>query len=375
MIFRIFTYICVCEIIILISNQFSHKGGFKPLMKRLFQVLLAVGFAYGTLWAQQDPQFSMYMFNRQYLNPAHSGSLRATNFTLGGRMQWVGIEGAPNTATFSINGRADRLGGGVGAYAMSDRIGPIGTLGAGGQYAYRLVTSRKNNVPTSILQLGLNLGFWQKSLNPDWRYNQNLGFDPLLFTGAVTSIVPDVGSGAYFYMPMAKDPGRHTFYAGTAVTHITEPRLKSFTASGEFTLRRQFTFTSGYNFKISQNAPVFLEPSVMVKTDFASWQYDFNTNVHISPLVLGVSFRGRVLPSNSESASTNKTGIRNVDALAGIVGFQTNNRLFIAYSYDYSISRLSPFTSGTHEIIVSYTLPKPNKLPKLDMDTIDKKFK
>jgi hypothetical protein len=113
----------------------------------------------------------------------------------------------------------------------------------------------------------------------------------------------------------------------------------------------------------------------MVKTDFASWQYDFNANVHISPLIFGVSFRGRVLPSNSESASTNKTGIRNVDALAGIVGFQTNNRLFIAYSYDYSISRLSPFTSGTHEIIVSYTLPKPNKLPKLDMDTIDKKFK
>jgi len=375
MFFRFFTYICDCEINILISNQFSHKEGITPLMKGLFQVLLAVVLATGALWAQQDPQFSMYMFNKQYLNPAHSGSLRATNFTLAGRMQWVGIEGAPNTAVFSINGRADQLGGGLGAYAMSDRIGPISTLGAGGQYAYRLVTSRKNNVPTSILQLGVNLGFWQKSLNPDWRYNQSLGFDPLLFGNAVTSIVPDVGSGAYFYIPMPKDAGRHKFYAGTAVSHITEPRLRTFSTSGEFTLKRQFILTSGYNFKLSQNAPVFLEPSIMVKTDLTSFQYDYNLNVHVSPLVFGLSFRGRILPSNSESASTNKTGIRNVDAIAGIVGFHTNNRLFIAYSYDYSISRLSAFTSGTHEIIVSYTLPKPNKLPKMDMDTIDKKFK
>lgn len=344
-------------------------------MKGIVQVLiLAVVLLNGLMFAQQDPQLSMYMFNKQYLNPAHSGSLRTTNFTLAGRMQWVGIEGAPNTALFSINGRADRLGGGVGGYAMTDRIGPIGTLGAGGQYAFRLVTSRRNNVPTSILQLGISAGFWQKSLNPEWRYNTALGIDPTLLNGAQVTIVPDLGSGAYFYIPMLKDPGKHKFYAGTSISHLLEPRLRNFTTTGEVVLNRQFTLTSGYNFRISQNSPVYLEPSMFVKTDWRSFQYDFNVNVHVSPLIFGVSYRGRLVPSNSESASTDKTGIRNRDALVGIVGFHTNSRLFIGYSYDYTLSDLGAFTSGTHEIIVSYTFPKPNRLPKFDMDTFEKKY-
>ena len=375
MIFRIFTYICVCKIIIVISSHKSPIASGLRLMKGFVQVIiLTVWIMAGLVQAQQDPQLSMFMFNKQYLNPAHSGSLRTTNFTLAGRMQWVGIEGAPNTALFSINGRADRLGGGVGGYAMADRIGPIGTLGAGGQYAFRLVTSRKNNVPTSILQLGISAGFWQKSINPDWRYNTAIGIDPTLLNGAQVNIVPDLGSGAYFYIPMLKDQGKHKFYAGASISHLLEPRLRNFTTTGEVILNRQFTLTSGYNFKLSQNAPVYLEPSVFIKTDWRSFQYDFNANVHVSPLVFGLSYRGRIVPSNSESASTDKTGIRNRDAFVGIVGFHTNSRLFIAYSYDYTLSELSAFTSGTHEVIVSYTFPKPNRLPSFDMDTFEKKY-
>jgi len=373
--FKIFTYICVCKIIIVISSHKSPITSGLRLMKGFVQIIiLTVWIMAGLVQAQQDPQLSMFMFNKQYLNPAHSGSLRTTNFTLAGRMQWVGIEGAPNTALFSINGRADRLGGGVGGYAMADRIGPIGTLGAGGQYAFRLVTSRKNNVPTSILQLGISAGFWQKSINPDWRYNTAIGIDPTLLNGAQVNIVPDLGSGAYFYIPMLKDQGRHKFYAGASIAHLLEPRLSNFTTTGEVVLNRQFTLTSGYNFRLSQNAPVYLEPSVFIKTDWRSFQYDFNANVHLSPLVFGLSYRGRIVPSNSESASTDKTGIRNRDAFVGIVGFHTNSRLFIAYSYDYTLSELSAFTSGTHEVIVSYTFPKPNRLPSFDMDTFEKKY-
>lgn len=372
---RIFVYICDCKIKIVISGHNSYHNADLRLMKGIIQILIfSVVLITGQVLAQQDPQLSMYMFNKQYLNPAHSGSLRTTNFSLSGRMQWVGIEGAPNTALFSINGRADRLGGGIGGYAMTDRIGPIGTLGAGGQYAFRLVTSRKNNVPTSILQLGISAGFWQKSINPEWRYNTAIGIDPTLLNGPQVNIVPDLGSGAYFYIPMLKDPGKHKFYAGASVNHLLEPRLRNFTTSGEVILNRQFTLTSGYNFRVSQNAPVYLEPSVFVKTDWRSFQYDFNANVHVSPLVFGMSYRGRLLPSNSESASTNKTGIRNRDALVGLVGFHTNTRLFIGYSYDYTLSELGAFTSGTHEIIVSYTFPKPNRLPKFDMDTFEKKY-
>ena len=375
--FRIifFLYICECQLIVLISGLLTKKASYYPLMKGFLNVLILVLLIAGSVSAQQDPQLSMYMFNKQYMNPAHAGSLRATQFSLSGRLQWVSIDGAPNTGLFSINGPADRLGGGIGGYMMVDRIGPINTLGAGGQYAFRIVTTRKPiaNTPTSVLQLGIGLGFWQKSINPEWRYDTRLGFDPTLLNGIQSSIAGDVNAGLYFYVPFAKDPGRHKYWFSFTTNHLLEPTLQNFTTTNLSKVYRQFYAASGYQFKVSKTQNLFLEPSAIIKSDLVSFQYDFNVNLHVSPLVFGMSYRGRLIPSNSSTAQTsNQAKIRNRDALVGIVGFHTNNRLFIGYSYDYTLSTLGQFTSGTHEIVVSYTFPKPNKLPRPEFNTIDK---
>lgn len=297
-----------------------------------------------TVFAQQDPQFTMYMFNRYALNPAYAGALEATNITGLGRAQWVGIPGAPRTTTISANGYLQKLHGGLGGVIVADQLGAFSTLGLRASYAYHLNTGSR-----SRLNIGVGGGLYQKTLNGDWKYNQSNGVDPALPLGSKNMFLPDLDAGLYFHI-LRKDNTssaypQDAFYIGGAVTHILEPSIDDLTEldpnNVESKLNRGISGTVGASFALGTN--VVLAPSAYFRMAGPIMQYDMNVNLYVSPMVFGVSHRWK-------------------DSYSGIVGFNASTYLFIAYAYDYTISGLGSFTTGSHELIVSYTFPSKYKV-------------
>jgi type IX secretion system PorP/SprF family membrane protein len=299
-------------------------------------------------FSQQDPQYTMFMFNRFVQNPAYAGALQATNITGLGRAQWVGIPQAPSTTTASINGYSKALHGGLGAYLIGDQLGPLKTMGLKGAYSFHMNFGQGK----AYMNLGVAGGIYQKILNGDWIYNQNAGVDPVLPTGKQTLILPDLDAGLFFHVPLKNASSsaypQDRFYIGGSVAHILEPSMENLMAvpnAVKTVLPRGISASAGYTFTLGPST--FLEPNVNFRMAGPNKQFDINLNLYVSPMVFGISHRGFV--GNT------------ADSFSGIVGFNASTYLFIGYSYDYTTSGLGQFTTGSHEVIVSYTFPSKHK--------------
>jgi type IX secretion system PorP/SprF family membrane protein len=317
-------------------------------MRRLLLSILTIILLSSAVSAQQDPQYSMYMFNRYVVNPAYAGSLEATNVTLLGRSQWVGIKGAPKTTTASINAKIDALHGGVGAYIIGDQVGPISTFGLKGAYSFHL------DMGSAKLNIGVGGGLYQKSLDNTWIYPQDNGPDPVLqASGKTQDLSGDIDAGIYFHIPLKSVKTsaypQDKFYLGLSASHLLEPKINDLLQStvDNSVLSRNLVATAGYTIPLSST--VYLQPSAnfrMVGKDnpLTDMQLDLNANLYISPMVFGISHRGMITGGNN-------------DSWAGIIGFNASSYLFMGYSYDYTTSQLSGFTTGSHELVLSYTFP------------------
>lgn len=281
--------------------------------------------------AQQGPNWTQYMFNRLLISPGFAGHHQATNFTFAGRTQWVGIEGNPTTFSLGFSKPTPKLRGAIGAYVLGDQIGPFSNVEAKLAYAYQF----KLNENEDYVQIGLSGGLLYRSLDgTNWRTPQNIS-DPVLINAVVNAVVPDLGFGVVY---VGHDITRsEKYYLALGVNHLLEPALTELTTTGRTQVSRQINFSGGYRFDLARQ--VSLQPSMLFRLAGAQWQVDLNANLVVSPMVFGLSYRLQ-------------------DAVAAIVGFQASSRLFVAYSYDYTTSRLGPATSGSHEIVVSYTLPR-----------------
>ena len=132
-------------------------------------ILLTIGL---NAFAQQEAMYSQYMFNTLVLNPAYAGSRETVSLVGMYRDQWVNIEGAPKTATFSIDLPLSKSRVGLGLMVVNDRIGIFNTTSVYASYAFRIIMRR------SVLAFGLQLGFSKYLadfstvlLNPDNTYD------------------------------------------------------------------------------------------------------------------------------------------------------------------------------------------------------------
>ncbi len=329
-------------------------------MRKLYFALLTLLLTATSAHAQVDPQFSMYMFNRTVTAPASVGARGALNITAVGRSQWVGIDGHPNTFTLSADAPIDALHGGLGGFFMYDQIGPISTVAGKLAYAFRFDFGGERGEGPA-LQLGVMPGFFFKQID-------GTNFRPLEFQDPViqdligqtgTSTQFDLGAGVYFDLPDDK------MFLGLTVDHLLEPQLNNLSGlngNSEQTLEnstipRSLSFLGGYRIG-RDDAPVTVTPSTQIRlgdlTNFNTMQIDANVNINVDPLVFGVSYR-----------------VMDISEVIGIVGFNANQRLFIAYSYDYPFAALRGSTSGSHEIILSYTFPSFARFYPYDSDGLD----
>lgn len=310
---------------------------------------MAVCFAWPQLTpAQQDPIWTMYMFNRVVANPAFAGYHGASNFTFAGRSQWVGIDGAPNTAALTFSKPWYRAHGAIGGYAIADRIGPFSATNVKLAYAYNL---ELNPYTKTALQFGVGAGLLYNTLDAaSLRFPQTV-IDNAAPNGTATSVAPSIDVGVTLLAPDDR------YYVGIGMTHVNQPALTGFSNTSRTNMPRTLGITGGYRFPLDQSGKATLMPSIFVRipaVNFSQTQVDLNMNLNVNPMVFGVSYRFQ-------------------DAVAAILGLKASKYLFVAYSYDYTLSRLGASLSGTHEIVISYTLDRVIRFGAPDNSPRDKK--
>lgn len=269
---------------------------------------------------------SQYMFNHLLLNPAYAGSKDYMMATLLYRKQWVGYDGAPTTQIATVHGPVGLTNFGWGAMISHDKIGVTDRTDAYVNAAYHLPVSSK-------LKLGLGLragGGYYSYKNSDLVYWD--AQDPAFAGDHTSKFLPNVGAGLYLYS--------NKFYAGLSVPTIISydpSKSLSMDMSGSVVPHqvRHYFATVGAAFEI--NPDVVLKPSVLVKyVQNAPIEADFNLNVLLAQLVwVGASYR---------------TG----DSFVGILELQLTKKFRLGYSYDFTLTDIKDYSSGSHEIMLGY---------------------
>ena len=273
------------------------------------------------MFAQQDPQYTQYMYNMNVVNPAYAGSKESLSLTGLYRKQWSGLDGAPETFTLSIHSPVGEKVG-LGLSAIKDELGPVKETNVYADFSYTLDLSASLK-----LALGVKAGVTFHDVGLTGLELIHPG-DPF-FSENIDNTYPNVGAGAFLYAD--------NFYVGLSApnliksVHLDENGLKY--GSEEL----HYFATAGYIFDINDNFK--LKPSVMVKSSFdAPVSFDANLNaLFFERFEIGGSYRLD-------------------DSFSGVVGFQISPMLRVGYAYDHITSDLSAITSASHEVILTFDL-------------------
>ncbi len=218
------------------------------------------------VYGQQDPQFSQYMFNSLYYNPAVAGASGVTSLTAIHRSQYAGYSatlddgGAPNTQIISFNTPLLRVSSGIGLYIVNDRLGNLNNLEAQVSYAYHLPVSEGK------LSLGVRLGIYSQSIDTD-EYRWIDPGDPLNVFGGDAQIRPDLALGVHY------QSGNYRF--GVGVNHLLNTEFDFGNDPTRNPLVKHMYVTGAYDYAINYN--LTLTPSLIVKvSDFNSLSFDLS---------------------------------------------------------------------------------------------------
>lgn len=279
------------------------------------------------IYAQQDPQYTQYMYNMSVVNPAYTtNDLGMLNFGTLYRTQWQNVVGAPTTLTFFAHTPlSEKIE--VGVSLISDAIGD-GALKENNMFAdfaYILKLNEKSN-----LSLGLKAGFTSFETNFNGFRLPELQ-DDASFNENMNSIFPNVGAGVFY--------NRNNFYAGLSVPNLlTSKHLENRDGINRLGSEELHFFgTAGYVFTINQDLK--LKPSMLAKMVSGA---PFTTDVSLNAL-----FYNRFETGVSYRLEDAVSAMFNVSVLPG---------LRIGYAYDYTLSNLGEFSNGSHEIFVLFDL-------------------
>ncbi len=281
-------------------------------------------------WAQQDPQFTQYMFNNFYFNPAFAGTDGVTKITVVHRSQWLGYSptfddgGAPTTQLVSVHTPIAKLKGGVGGYFVNDNLGPVTNMEIQGSYAYYLP------IKNGRLSLGIRAGMVSQKVDFD-KFRAIDPSDPLLAKkGTETQFQPDFAFGALFK--------KEKYYLGLGINHLNQASY-DFGLTQQNQLKQHFYFTGSYFYDL--NFDVRFQFVGLVKSDLVKTSFDLGVLAYLKNAMWGgLSFRQS-------------------DALSLILGyaFLDDKSLKVGYSLDYVINDQEAKEATSHEFMVSYSLP------------------
>ena len=276
-------------------------------------------------YAQQDAQFTQYMYNTININPAYAGSRGALSIFALHRTQWVGLDGAPVTNTFSMNTPLNESNLGLGISIVNDKIGPTQENTISADISYSIPTSDSFKLSFGMKATANLFSLDVNKLNP-------VDNDPSLhdFNNKFT---PNIGAGIYLHSDKA--------YVGFSVPNFIETNRYNDNEVAIFKEKINYYLMGGYVFTISDD--IQFKPAGLLKiTEGAPLQADISGNfMFMEKLTVGVAYRWNA-------------------AMSGMVGFQISEGLHIGYGYDLETTHLDKYNSGSHEVFLRYDLFKNN---------------
>lgn len=291
-------------------------------MKNIVIILLLVNL---TVSAQQDAQYTNYMYNTININPAYAGSRGVTSIFALYRAQWIGLDGAPVTSTASINTPIENSNLGVGLSFVNDRIGASNESSISVDLSYTIQVS-------AIYKLGFGVKGTTNLFNVDYtklnRYDLN---DPRFQDNIENHFTPGVGAGIYFYSDR--------LYLGLSVPNFLQSDIYNDNTAKTSIENMHYYFIGGYVFDL--NPSLQFKPAIMCKTvQGAPLQVDVSANFLFNEkFVLGAAWRWDA-------------------AMSFMAGLQISNGLHIGYGYDLETTKLANYNSGSHEIFLRFELSK-----------------
>lgn len=279
-------------------------------------------------FAQQDSQFTQYMYNTININPAYAGSRGALSVFGLYRTQWVGLDGAPKTSTFSVNSPINNSNLGVGVSVVNDKIGPTNQTDLSADLSYTIQTSADFKLSFGVKGTANLFNLDINKLNPE---NQN---DPN-FQNLQNKFSPNVGAGVYYHSDKA--------YIGLSVPNFIETNRYGDNDVAIYKSKMNYYLIAGYVFDLDRYQYIKFKPALLTKmVEGAPLQVDVSANfMFMDKFVIGAAYRWSA-------------------AMSAMVGFQVTDGLYLGYGYDHETTSLNRYNSGSHEIFLRYEFFRKN---------------
>lgn len=271
-------------------------------------------------YAQQDAQFTQYMYNTINVNPAYAGSRGVLSIFALHRDQWIGLDGAPKTNTISVNTPINNSNIGLGVSLVNDKIGPTNENEFSVDLSYTIPTSETWKLSFGIKGSVDIFNLDASKLNPE---DQG---DPQ-FQNLDSDFSPNVGAGIYWHSDRA--------YIGFSVPNFIQTNRYDSNDVAIYKDKINYYLIGGYVFNFSQE--IKFKPALLTKmVEGAPLQVDVSANfLFFEKLTLGVAYRWDA-------------------AVSAMAGFQITDGLYVGYGYDQETTQLRNYNSGSHEIFLRY---------------------
>lgn len=275
--------------------------------------------------AQQETQYSQYMFNQLAYNPAYAGSRDALSATMIVRRQWLGFDGGPATGTFNIHTPSGNERHGFGFGFTHDRLGVTSENILALDYAYKIP------IKAGFLSLGLSGGFLHHKVN--FTEINPKDTDPVLPGQNAAAILPRVGAGLYYHT--------EKFYVGASAPNFLAGRYygSGNQIAGQLASKQVMHSFGMIGAILPMGENVSFRPSAVVKyVPHAPISADFNATFFFAK-VIGVG-----------------AGYRTNDALVFMLEYASLRKFRAGYAFDMTLSQLRGTNSGSHELMIGLDL-------------------
>ena len=291
-------------------------------------LVLVILFTVLSVKAQQDPQYTQYMYNTMSINPAYAGSRGHFSMTALARTQWVGVDGAPDTQTFSVNTPIGYSGIGVGLNIINDKLGPSTETYFDANISYTIRTSEEG-------QLAFGMPAGGRILNLDWSKGRFQTPDAIFNNNLNNKFLPTIGAGVFFHKPK--------WYVGLSVPNFLRTQHYDDFVEAVSAERMHYFAIAGYVFDLTKN--IKFKPAILSKiVSGAPLSLDVSANFLFNEkFSFGVAYRWD-------------------DAISAIVGFQISETLTLGYAYDLTTSNFNNYNSGSHEVMLTFNVLENKKL-------------
>ncbi|HVD97912.1 MAG TPA: type IX secretion system membrane protein PorP/SprF [Cytophagaceae bacterium] len=313
-------------------------------------------------YAQQDAQFSQYMFNGLYYNPGYAGIEGVTRGTVITRRQWLGYKNSdgynspggnsPTSQAIMVNSRLpflkSRTGAGLGI--VYDNYGPITS------YEIQLSGAYHVKIGDGLLGIGGRAGTYAQSLKGDW-YQVVDTQDPI-YTSLVNNnskqLKLDYAAGLWYQATK--------WYVGASINHLSRQKFSYNVTNISSVINNHMYFTGGYIFTLSNTLKV--TPTAMVQTDLKQYtilvgpMVDYNSKFWV-----GLNARQSAGKKDVVSGGNSVWSVNDMIGYAG-VNLMKNNALKVGFAFDFVLSGHKGTAGTSHEIMLSYMVPSPGGVPK-----------